>query len=121
MKKLIPILAVCLLFISCSEVRVYAYDENLAYTETNDIPFVTYEGKPFTGVVYDTFPNGQIGAETHWKKGEIDGLVQRWFENGQLREQESYLNGERNGLYTRWDINGLLTHKSNWKDGERID
>ena len=112
MKKLLSILSICLVFISCSPDRVH-FDE---ITQKGEISY--FEGKPFTGVAFDTHSNEQLRYEGTFKDGKEDGLSKAWYENGQLYAKSNLKDGKRNGLRKFWHSNGQLKSEVNWKDGE---
>ena len=112
MKKLLSILSICLVFISCSPDRVLI-DE---LTNKGGITF--FEGKTFNGVGFDIQSNGQLDFEYTWKDGELDGLQKGWYENGQLKYEGNYKDGKMDGLDKAWYENGQLEHEDNWKNGE---
>jgi len=112
MKKLLSILSICLVFVSCSPDRVLI-DE---LTRKGEVLY--FEGKPFNGVSFNVYDDGQLKDEYTYKDGEIDGLVQVWYENGQLRYEWNFKDDELNGLYQSWYENGQLSSKANFKDDE---
>ncbi|MDA9237241.1 hypothetical protein N9O99_02145 [Schleiferiaceae bacterium] len=88
MKKLLSILSLCLVFISCSPDRVL-YDE---LTQKGEISY--FEGKPFTGVAFDIYSNGQLKLQINYKDGKFNGLAEEWNENGELIDAGNFKNGE---------------------------
>tara|TARA_B110000503_G_C6747768_1_gene250313 strand:- start:63 stop:443 length:381 start_codon:yes stop_codon:yes gene_type:complete len=114
MKKLLSILSICLVFISCSPDRVIV-DE---LTKKGDVSY--FEGKPFTGVVFDVYEDGQLMYETIYKDGKRDGLAKGWYDNGQLEVMYNYKDGDIDGLYKRYYYNGQLKEEANFKDGEEV-
>ena len=92
MKKLLSILSICLVFVSCSPDRVL-YDE-LTERGTDDKPTMYFEGKPFTGVAFDIYSNGQLKLQINYKDGKFNGLAEKWNENGELIDAGNFKNGE---------------------------
>ena len=115
MKKLLSILSICLVFISCSPDRVH-FDE-LINKGNEQVPLMYFEGKPFTGVSFDIDSNGQLRYEGTFKDGEKNGLSQWWWENGQLNIKSTYKDGKKDGLYEGWDDNGQKHSEFYYKDG----
>ena len=119
MKKLLSILSICLVFVSCSPDRVL-YDE-LTERGTDDKPTMYFEGKPFTGVAFDIWEDGQLHYEGTYKDGKQDGLFQTWYDNGQLAIRQNYKDGKYDGLFQSWYKNGQLEYERNYKDGVIIN
>jgi len=98
MRKLLfvlPLLAV----ISCSPERVHIDDTQPERVHIDDIQendkMAFYQGKPFTGIAYDVYSEGQLKFEGTYKDGKEDGLFQEWYENGQLRFEVTIKDGFR--------------------------
>lgn len=53
-----------------------------------------YNEKPYTGVFYRNYKNGQLRRKVTYKSGKKDGLVEEYSINGQLKEKILYKNGE---------------------------
>ena len=88
MKKLLFLLPL-LTIISCSPERVHIDDTQAS----KEAKMLFYQGKPFTGIAYDVYLNGQLQFEETYKDGKRDGLAQWWNENGQLRLETAYKDG----------------------------
>ena len=116
MKKLLSILSICLVFISCSPDRVL--NDELTNKGTEESPIMYYEGALFNGVGFDVYEDGQLKYEANFKDGKWDGLYQQWYENGQLEYEGNWKNGEYDGLHQEWYENGQLQIEANYKDGE---
>ena len=116
MKKLLSILSICLVFVSYSQDRVLI--DELTIKGTDDKPMIYFEGKPFTGVAFDVYENGQLAREINLKDGKQDGLAQEWYSNGQLYYAINYKDGKEDGLAQEWYDNGQLHREINLKDGK---
>jgi|SaaInlV_120m_DNA_3_1039746.scaffolds.fasta_scaffold26527_2 antitoxin component YwqK of YwqJK toxin-antitoxin module len=103
MKKLLSILSICLVFVSCSPDKVLI---DVLIDKGDE--FFYYEDKPFTGVAFDVYPNGQLHSEFNFKNGKADGLAKYWYENGQLAELYTFKNGVRDGLFQIWTEDGIM-------------
>ena len=119
MKKLLSILSICLVFVSCSPDRVL-YDE-LTERGTDDKPTMYFEGKPFTGVAFDIWEDGQLHYEVTYKDGYLDGLGQNWYKNGQLQYEGTFKDGKKDGLHQEWYENGQLKEERTYNDGALIN
>ncbi len=91
-----------------------------------------HEAEPFTGLVYELYPdgslhgysyyvsgyqenvdaefypNGQIRSYTNFQKSECRALVLKWFENGQLKEITQLTNHSRNQKTVEYDEQGNI-------------
>jgi deoxyribonuclease V len=73
-----------------------------------------YKGAPFTGILEETFSNGNLLLETQCLNGYPDGFVREYFDNGQLM-QESFIKYNLDyGLMREWDEGGNLTDEYYW-------
>lgn len=140
MKKLLSVISVFLVLSSYSQSRVH-FDEIYG---NEDSSLYYYGDKLFTGVVYDTYPNGQLHFEeslqdgkphglskdwyesgqlqsqSYFNEGKLDGKVQEWYENGQLKYEFNITDGDRDGLYQEWYEDGALIYQEYYKDGVQI-
>lgn len=116
MKKLLSILSICLVFVSCSPDRVLLVQ--LTNKGTEESPTMYFESKLFTGVCFDAYEDGQLAYEYRYKDGKNDGLCQRWNADGQLAYEGNCKDGEMDGLSRGWYEDGKLRYKSNFKDNE---
>lgn len=114
MKKLLSVISICLVLSSYSQSRVH-FDE---IYDNEDSSLVYYGDKLFTGVVYDTYPNGQLKYTTNYTNGVDDGLQQEWYESGQLQSQSYFKEGKLDGKVQEWYENGQLKYEFNIKDGD---
>ena len=56
---------------------------------------------PFSGIVYNTYPNGQREYTGEYKNGEPNGLLIYWYENGNKMREGKLKGGTPLG---RWII-----------------
>ena len=68
----------------------------------------TYEGKPFTGIAYETWANGGLRSEAEFVDGLKSGLSKDWFQNGQIKSEMNLRQGDGHGLSQTWYENGQL-------------
>jgi len=83
-----------------------------------DITYLKGSDTPYTGKVYQLYPNGQKEYEADFWNGKEDGLQTEWYENGQKKEEGIWKNGEQDVLQTRWYENGQKKNEANGKDGK---
>jgi antitoxin component YwqK of YwqJK toxin-antitoxin module len=68
---------------------------------------ITYEGKPFTGIVFEVDKQGLL-MEQNCLEGQFHGLKLTYFQNKKINT-ESYVHyGLAHGTSRVWDINGQL-------------
>jgi antitoxin component YwqK of YwqJK toxin-antitoxin module len=90
-----------------------SYDD-LEHSDEDDS--LLLNGKPFTGILYDEYDNGQAGEEEKYVDGHQVGPFRRWYENGQLREEGVKRRGFAPDKMSRWHENGVLksTEEREW-------
>ncbi|CAI8322034.1 MAG: Uncharacterised protein [Polaribacter sp. SA4-10] len=115
-----------LLFILLFTPLILFSQENVLNIETikdeyiEEIYGITYYmGKPYNGVFYRNFENGQLKYKSNYKDGKRSGLEEEYYESGQLEYKTIYKDGKENGLYEKYYENGKLEHKANYKDGKK--
>ncbi len=125
MKKLLPIIAFCLVLLSCTKHKSYfdlsvQYSEGNSYVDSLDFAVFRHQGELFSGVVYVPV----IGWETEklWELNVKDGLphgrYRLWYPNGQLEKEYSYEYGQQNDLHREWSETGQLGWEGSMKDGQ---
>jgi len=75
-----------------------------------------YMGKPYNGVLYTNFENGQLQYKYTYKDGKY-GLYEQYGKDGQLIAKGNYKDGKKDGLYEYHYPS--LTEKTNYKDGKK--
>lgn len=102
------------------------------------------DGKPFTGVGLEHYPNRQIARRVAFKNGLKEGetrsysdmgklmsigrfhaglrngLQETWFIEGPKQQEERYVNGVLDGIQTKWHLNGHVFRQENFKDGKLL-
>ena len=74
----------------------------------------TFKGEPFTGILTETYNNGQLSVKTPYKEGKKDGSYESYYENGQLKSKTSYQKNKRDGSYESYYENGKLRYKTSY-------
>ncbi|MFP4847022.1 toxin-antitoxin system YwqK family antitoxin [Winogradskyella sp. PE311] len=74
----------------------------------NGIKISTFNGKPFSGHITESFSNGKPKSWQTIKDGLANGLWQEWYENGQLKYSAFWLDGKGHGLWEYYHENGVL-------------
>src|SRR5262249_38575929 len=69
---------------------------------------VRHDGRLFTGVAYENWPDGTVRTEQQYSVGFPDGPSREYARSGRLLEEVLYENGELHGLSRWWDEAGRL-------------
>lgn len=80
----------------------------------NGNEITTFEGKPFTGYLTETYPNGKQKTWITIKDGLANGLWQEWQENGKLKYNAYWKNGKGHGLWQYFHDNGILKYEESY-------
>lgn len=72
-----------------------------------------YNGLPFTGVIYEYYPNTtQLWSEAEHKDGILDGRQVDYWSNGQIKSEYFQKYDRVYGSFKEWNEQGvLLTHQ----------
>lgn len=76
--------------------------------EENGIKISTFNGKPFSGHITESFSDGKPKSWQTVKDGLVNGLWQEWYENGQLKYNAFWIDGKGHGLWEYYHENGVL-------------
>jgi antitoxin component YwqK of YwqJK toxin-antitoxin module len=63
---------------------------------------VHYNGKFFSGRMYQLFPSGDTAVVSQYIKGMLQGWEYKWYANGKLAEERYYINGKKEGVHKGW-------------------
>jgi antitoxin component YwqK of YwqJK toxin-antitoxin module len=80
------------------------YDD-LIYTAAH---IFVHEGRPFTGITEDLFPNGQLQCRIHFKDGREHGIAEAYFPSGAKKSKTPYTGGAAHGRDTEWFESGAV-------------
>ena len=101
MKKLLLFLTIFLFFTSCAQQEVVQKKEELKKFEKSTLNFdeatkvITFSnGENVTGIIFETWENGQLKEETEVKNGKFNGDSKRYYANGNLFQIASFQNGK---------------------------
>ncbi len=103
----IHIICVFITLVSCSERKIQSLDVSNKHLKLNN-GVLEFSGKPFTGVLTDTFSNGRLQSALSYSLGRKEGEEKQWFENGQLAVERFYSKGKKIGIHRAWWDNGQL-------------
>jgi antitoxin component YwqK of YwqJK toxin-antitoxin module len=77
-----------------------------------------YTDQPFSGVVEEFYPNGQVKAKTEYRQGREHGTSRMWYEDGRPLWERRYRNGKKHGEHKGWWPNGQLKFLYHFAGGE---
>ena len=66
------------------------------------------DGRFFTGIAEEYWPNGALASEIPYREGVEHGLTVGWYPNGVKHEETMYEMGCARGLHREFDENGRL-------------
>ncbi len=101
---------------SCSKKRVLV-DE---CTVKGDI--VYYDSKPFSGILFNVYPNGNTKWEQEYKNGVKNGTNKIWDSEKKdlVTAEQTFIDGQLDGLAKVWYSNGTLAKEANFKKGVEV-
>lgn len=81
-----------------------------------------YNGQPFTGIVYEHYPNStQLSSESEHKDGILDGRQAEYWSNGNLKEEYYQKYDHIIGSFKVWSETGVLISYSEYDvNGNKI-
>lgn len=77
----------------------------------------TLDGRPYTGLAIETFPDGEPRSEAHFRAGLMEGAVKEWYEDGQIESDEVFHRGDLHGPCKSWHPNGQLSEDGTYQYG----
>lgn len=92
-------------------------DEDLGYD--GDVRLLN--GKPFSGIGYHEYDNGQLEQENTYLEGLPDGLQREWHPNGQLKKESHAVRGLGSSKVTTWYENGQVQSIALYEAGVKIE
>ena len=88
-------------------IRVHVDD-----TEELEDYYTLHQGELFTGIVFETYEDGSLKAETTMENGRFSGIHKMWHPNGQLKEFEDLSGNIPCGIHKFWSSEGKLLQES---------
>jgi hypothetical protein len=77
----------------------------------------TWQGRRFTGVAFDLYPNGKTWSEVSFVEGHRHGPIRVWFPSGQQKIESACWNGGRHGRSRAWNEAGRLQAEATYELG----
>jgi antitoxin component YwqK of YwqJK toxin-antitoxin module len=106
-------------------------DENMRRVRYDDVEFddqlALVDGRPFTGIIFDLFPDGRTAAEYQYREGLPEGLQREWHRSGGLKKEAVAVRGHGSSEVKEWFESGQLksvsraefgwlTHVTEWRE-----
>lgn len=91
-----------------------AYSKNVSFRQDTAL----LEGRPFSGFLLQTLPNGDTAACTGYLNGLQEGTSRIWHPNGSLSEERTFHRGRKVGTHRGWWPNGKRRFEYTFRDGE---
>jgi antitoxin component YwqK of YwqJK toxin-antitoxin module len=82
--------------------------------------FITLNDEPFTGIVYENWPDGTLRSETEIENGLRKGFDRNWYESGQPQAESYHDRSVKSGFSREWFENGQLKQEIIWEWGIMI-
>ena len=86
-----------------------------------DTYFKKSDDKPFSGVLKNFFPSGNISVIDHFKEGKQHGEFKSYHENGKLSMEGKFDEGKQVGYWFEYYDDGSLYWKLKYIDGKKED
>ena len=64
--------------------------------------------EPFSGIVFNEYPDGQREYEGLYKNGKPNGNLVYWYENGSIKREGRLKNGSPIGRWTYYNLDGSI-------------
>lgn len=113
-KPFFAALCVCAL-IACSSLPSRITQKEISETAG----LIYYEGKPYTGIVFDMHSSSQPKEEIHIVDGLKEGESVYYDKSGKVTLRENYVKGVLQGNFERYDNSGTLLEKGSYLAGKK--
>jgi len=70
--------------------------------------YLLNEEDPYSGIVFDDYPNGQREYEGLYNNGKPNGNLVYWYENGNIKREGRLKNGSPIGRWTYYKPDGSI-------------
>lgn len=75
------------------------------------------QGKPFTGLTYELYPNGNLIYYCYYKNGFKDGDFIEFYSDGKIKSIQYMKRGTISGVESIWYNNGVLKSETKYEYG----
>ena len=96
------------------------FDKGLWFASYGDIVLDNEEangGKPFTGLVYELYENGNLAYYSFYKSGFKEGNYVKFHKNGKVRSIDYMVKGQTRGVRKKWYESGELMYEGEFRFG----
>ncbi|MBG0972970.1 hypothetical protein F3I02_30800 [Bacillus sp. SRB3LM] len=96
------------------------FDEELWFTSYSDEVLDNPEdedGKPFTGLAYELYENGNLAYYCYYKNGFKEGNYVKFHHNGKLKSIDYMIKGQTRGIRKIWYESEELKYEGTFKFG----
>ena len=87
--------------------------------EKDGLVYEKGSSKPFSGMISEEYPNGNLKYRKRFKDGKYNGSVVEFYENGKKKVESTYDMGKRKELYSEWYDNGQQKVRAFYTKGIR--
>lgn len=77
-----------------------------------------YHQSPYTGLVYEKYPDGHFALQMPYTNGKQDGVMKSWYPNHVLQQERLFTEGKKQGLHKGWWANGRAAFEYHFTDDE---
>lgn len=74
-------------------------------------------GKPFTGITYELFPNGDLNYYSYYVDGFSHGIYLKFYTGGNIKSKQHIKYGVVNGIEETWFDNGQKKSIAKYDNG----
>lgn len=85
----------------------------------NDLVYSKKTEKPYTGLVFETFENGKIKAESNYINGKRTGEFIAYFESGGIQQKSNFNDFMNDGEAISYYENGKIETIIHWKNDKK--
>lgn len=75
-------------------------------------------GKPFSGVLTESYPDGAPLSRSELVDGRLHGVSEGWYANRQIQVREHFVRGIASGERIKWHPNGIVQSRANIANGQ---
>lgn len=117
MKNILPALFSLILVTGCFGPQDRVSANNSSISRLKGV--ILLDQIPFTGVLFEVFPNGTKKLEQEFYEGRKHGTETLWYPNSQLRSVSEFSHGILNGSQIEWYHDGSPAREMNFSNGKQ--
>ena len=132
MKQTLLIITALMLIVGCGSDSIKLDINNLI--DRGGLMYAPNDDKPFTGIVFDFYENGEKELDGNYRKGLMNGEWTYYHENGQIHGEGRFIDGDgsnlselsgipfngRSGRWKFWYENGQKSTEGTYRNGNLI-